>query len=720
MVRRMQPPALLPVFATAAAGLVLRIAYLASVSGNPFWRSLGLDMEVYDSWARAILDGRGFGQAPFTQAPFFPMILSLVYGVLGPDPVRALWVHLVPGTAAVFLTSWIALRLRGPAAAWIAGGLLALYKPAIFYTGVLLPPTWVVCLTCLALACVVRAAGKGDEQRAGSALAAGPAGLAFGLLALAQPVALALAAPAAVLLSRSAGRDPRRMVWFALGILLPLAATFVYNGLAGRAWSFVAVNGGINLYIGNGPEANGAYVRPPEMREDRDLLGIEAARRLSGWRDPSRRQDGLATGSIERRDEAEVFGPAEADRFWRNRAVKYSLQNPGRTLRLYLRKLLFFFGQYEIPQIESLPFETKYSWLLRIPLPGMALLTALGIFGAILLYRRDEHVRWLAWSAAALALAASVFFVTARFRLPAAPILAILGGTGLAGMLDLRRSSIPSAGGRAKSLASARKTRGGGIGRRTARRERRGCGGRKELIAAAGVAAAAGIILSLNPAGIDRAAGDGQHHFRTGILLEREGRNPEAVDAYRRALDLDPTLGKAHVNLGTLLARSGDLAAARRHLEQGVALDPLSAIGFVNLGDLCQVQGRAQDALDAYSRALAVEPDHIHALEGVALMLYELGRVPEAAVFLSRVERGAPTGSPPALRSLNLLAILAEREAAGAGEEWTQDADLRRADMLLARLASDEAATLYRKSATSGANVHSRAEAARMLERLSP
>ena len=65
------------------------------------------------------------------------------------------------------------------------------------------------------------------------------------------------------------------------------------------------------------------------------------------------------------------------------------------------------------------------------------------------------------------------------------------------------------------------------------------------------------------------------------------------MQEYRRALALDPTLGKAEVNLGTLLARAGRLDEARVHLERGVALDPLSVIGMTNLGQLEQLQGRS-------------------------------------------------------------------------------------------------------------------------------
>ena len=147
-------------FVTAAVALALRAVYLIQGAANPFWRNLGLDTATYHEWARAVLAGQGLGGPPFPQAPFFPLALSAVYALVGSDPMRALWVQLVPGTAAVFLTALAAGRWKGTSAAWAAGGLLALYKPAIFYTGVLLPPVWVLALAALSVWAVPAAARR--------------------------------------------------------------------------------------------------------------------------------------------------------------------------------------------------------------------------------------------------------------------------------------------------------------------------------------------------------------------------------------------------------------------------------------------------------------------------------------------------------------------------------------------------------------------------------
>jgi tetratricopeptide (TPR) repeat protein len=681
--RRWGSRALLPAGAAALLALVVRVIYLVQASDNPFWRALGLDMAGYDRWARAVLEGHGLGEAPFTQAPFFPLALSLAYRVLGPDPVRALWFHLLPGTAAVFLAADAAGKWKGPVAGWTAGLLLALYKPAIFYTGVLLPPAWVLFLASLCLWLTARGGTPGGT------------GAAFGLLALAQPTALTAAIPAAWWLnrsaapgatsSRSAGREARRgrrLLWFAAGAVAPLVLTLLYNGAAGHAWSFVAVNGGINLYIGNGPEADGAYVRPPGMREDRDLLGVEAARAATPGGFPRSDAAGAAgiAGSGGVPSAWDGSSLAAADRSWRGRALGQMARAPGRALGLFLRKLILFFGQYEVPQVESLPFERRYAWLLRLPLPGMAFLTTIGLLGALLLWR-DPRARWLAASAGAIALGVAVFFVTARFRLAAAPFLAVLGGGAAADIAEnraLRRLWPPFLG-----------------------------------------SAAAWILLSLNLTGLNAKASEGQYHFRLGVILEKQGRAAEAMEEYQRAIQLDPSTGKAEVNLGTLLARQGKLAEAREHLERGVALDPQSAVGYVNLGQLHQVEGRAEEALASYAQARRIDPTLLSASESAAYLEYEMGRIEEARNDLEAVTRIAPSGSPPARRVRTLLDLLPERSGLPASES---SALLRRADLRLAQGDASGARRIYQQVAATASPGPGEpqvvAAAVRMLQRL--
>lgn len=611
---------LIPIVVSSIVALALRAAYLVEAADNPFWRHLGLDLEIYHEWAQRIASGSGLGDAPFRQAPLFPLLLGITYSILGADPVRALWMHLLPGVGAVALTAWCAGTLFGPRAAWGAGLLLALYKPAIFYTGVLLPPTWTMFLSALFLFAWQR----------WSSLAAGLAG---GFLTLAQPAALGLVLPSIQ------PRSPRRTGWLVLGLSLPILLTLLYNGLSGGVWAPIAVNRGINLYIGNGPEANGAYVRPPEMREDRDLLGIAAAEtalRKSGEWPPG--ADAASTAAL-------------ADRYWTKRAVDSITSDPTRALQLFARKVTFLIAQYEMPQVESFRFESRFSSILRAPLPGMALLLALAVWGALL--ARGVAVRRLVIPILAATALLCLFFVTARFRLVLAPWLAVLAGAGV-GMWPSRSA--------------------------------------RDRIVACAVASLALLASLLAASGIDVAASDGQYLHRLGVIAERENDTSAAIARYREALSADPTVAKAHINLGTLLARGGQLDEARGHLEQGVRLDALSAIGRVSLGQLEQVTGGPELAIEWFRAATEIDPTLWSAREGFVFASYEVGRIERNAA--EELARLAPPGSPPAQRAQMFVALIESRRSLPDGG-WVASARLREADLLVVQGRLDPARAIY-------------------------
>ena len=58
------------------------------------------------------------------------------------------------------------------------------------------------------------------------------------------------------------------------------------------------------------------------------------------------------------------------------------------------------------------------------------------------------------------------------------------------------------------------------------------------------------------------------------IAFSRTGRLEEAIRAYRRALEIDPSLAGAHYGLAFLLVKRGDNAGAEKHLTAFLAQPP--------------------------------------------------------------------------------------------------------------------------------------------------
>lgn len=61
------------------------------------------------------------------------------------------------------------------------------------------------------------------------------------------------------------------------------------------------------------------------------------------------------------------------------------------------------------------------------------------------------------------------------------------------------------------------------------------------------------------------------------IAYSRTGRLEEAIRAYRRALEIDPSLSGAHYGLAFLLIKRGDAAGAEKHLEAFLHTPPEGA-----------------------------------------------------------------------------------------------------------------------------------------------
>jgi tetratricopeptide (TPR) repeat protein len=58
------------------------------------------------------------------------------------------------------------------------------------------------------------------------------------------------------------------------------------------------------------------------------------------------------------------------------------------------------------------------------------------------------------------------------------------------------------------------------------------------------------------------------------IAYSRTGRLEEAIRAYRKALEIDPSQSGAHYGLAFLLIKRGDIAAAEKHLDAFLAAPP--------------------------------------------------------------------------------------------------------------------------------------------------
>ena len=370
--------ALLGVFAGA---LLARILYVVSIRHAFFFDHLVTEPAFYDGWARAIVAGQAPVHLPFDEAPGFAYFVALVYSIVGRSLLGVVLVQAVLGAGACAAIAAVAERVGGARAGWLAGGIAALYGPFIYFTGQLEPAALAVCATSLALA-----ATPAPDARPRRWILAGAAWA----LALTIRTELVLALPfAAAQAWLTAGR--RMAVRAALVPAALLVVSLAANTIASRHPVLLTNGAGINLWLGNNPDADG--VNP-------FVHG-----RLA---------------EVVREVEASTPDPVERDRAFRGHAQL--------SAALLLKKLVWSFSSRELPNAADIHWQTEQSWLYHrpwFPLP-FALVLPLALAGAAGLGRRwREHLDLLGPVMAALA-ACVAFFTCARFRLVMMPSLIVL------------------------------------------------------------------------------------------------------------------------------------------------------------------------------------------------------------------------------------------------------------------------------------------------------
>jgi tetratricopeptide (TPR) repeat protein len=97
-------------------------------------------------------------------------------------------------------------------------------------------------------------------------------------------------------------------------------------------------------------------------------------------------------------------------------------------------------------------------------------------------------------------------------------------------------------------------------------------------------------------------------HNNLGIALSALGRPDEAITAYQEALRLRPANPEALGNLANTLTSAGRYPEAVDSLQQALRFDPHSAGLHFSLGATLQATGRLADAVAEYRRALELDP----------------------------------------------------------------------------------------------------------------
>jgi 4-amino-4-deoxy-L-arabinose transferase-like glycosyltransferase len=251
--------------------LALRILFVTQV--HPVPKS---DFLYYHVEAINILQGHGyvFNGRPTAYHPIgYPLFLAAVYAIFGVHWWSGVLANIVLSAATATLVYALCYRLFGPVCGWLGGILMAVYVPHIEWSSVLCSEILFTLLFFLTSYILVLQKPGDTSMRALVA-----AGVCLGLASIVRPVTLLF--PGALFLYYLVTRVGLwKSVRNALVVFLVMAITIspvtIRNALAFHHFIPVSTNGGVNLWQGNNPNANGTYFWPEDPRENPFLHYVE-------------------------------------------------------------------------------------------------------------------------------------------------------------------------------------------------------------------------------------------------------------------------------------------------------------------------------------------------------------------------------------------------------------------------------------------------------------
>ena len=631
--------------------LLVRLIFLRENINTPFYNYRGIDAEQYHMMAVGFMEGTWPGEQAFFWPPLYPLFLGLLYKTIGQNVAILRILQATLGSVSCVLVYFIARSIFSGWFVPIAAAIICcLCGTLVYFDGQLLSANLDVILELLIIFSLLFA----SRQRQISwwvltGLFIGLSAINRGTIILFLPIILfwmymvsryqwgleskfegpafwkttvALLLPAGLIIlpvvlhnvkyDRTAldeEPEPVGLKQFVSTGFLPIASNLGINFYLGNHWELREVN---NI---NHPEH---FIYFHRINDEPAEKGIESA-----------------------------FGQS---RYLVRQTLSHIFEKPGDFAKLMGLKVFQLFNGVEIPRNANLYAFRQYSvvlsillWKKIIAFPS-GLIIPFGLVGIFLsrnLWRRHFLLLGCLIIQGIFILA---FFVTARYRLPAIPLLAIYMAFALGAFVRYSRQ-------RAK---------------------------RKVVVPIV-------LLMILLPfcnsfAGRVETEHGYSEHSNLGNALLEEGKIEEAIVHYNKALKLAPNYPEANIRLANALSKKGEINQAILHYKkalqhktdchkvrynplvkqhrtacyevhryladdlakqekndeaiehylQSLELKPDQPEVYYNLGNVLARERRLDEAVMRYNEALKLRPDYLEARSNLARALAEQGRLEEA------------------------------------------------------------------------------------------
>jgi tetratricopeptide (TPR) repeat protein len=563
--------------------LAVRALHLAAMRDSLLFQVLICDSGQYDRWAERIAGGEWLGSEVFYQTPLYPYLLAVVYRFFGHSIWAVRFLQATFGALACVAIARAGARFFSERVGGLAGILLALYPPAIFFDGILQKAS----LDLLLMTALLWALGAAQTRPRLGHFAI--LGLLMGAMTLnrensAALVPVLLAWIAWLSWTELATSGLLRVAAFLLAMALVLVPVGLRNYYVGNTFLLTTAQMGPNFYIGNHRGANGGYVPMRAGRGD-PTFESEDARLIA--------EDALK----------HKLSSREVSRYWLSRSWDDIRAAPADWLRLLARKWFFTWNAVEFVDAEAIHTHELESPVLAgldhvLHFGVLCPLAALGAWWT----RRDWRRLWVLYAMVlAFATAVTAFYVFARYRYPMVPVAVLFAGAGMLGLWDRLRS-----------------------------------GARPASELAIGVALAAAVAVWCNWRIPQLFKDDAVTYYNAGSTLLGMGRAEDAVAMLKQAQAADPSFPETYNNLGQAALQLGRLDEAKRYFQQAIEVNPNHAIFHLGLANVLIRQHDEAQAIASLEKVIEFDPLLVAAYGPLAQLTIQRGDVDRTVQYLRR------------------------------------------------------------------------------------
>ncbi len=135
---------------------------------------------------------------------------------------------------------------------------------------------------------------------------------------------------------------------------------------------------------------------------------------------------------------------------------------------------------------------------------------------------------------------------------------------------------------------------------------------------------------------IDRAGLIAFTYSNRGTTCDSAGKYTEALAAYTKAIELNPTCAVAYFNRGNACDSLGKHRDALAAYTKAIELNPTFVIAYCNRGNACANLRKHTEALAAYTKAIELNPQLTEAYNNRAIVYRRLGKNHEAITDCSK------------------------------------------------------------------------------------